>query len=226
MRVLVVEDEKSVASGLQRGLAEDGFAVDVVRDGEAALTEAFNHDYALIILDILLPKLNGFQVCRRLRQEGVSVPILMLTAKAGEFDEAEGLDTGADDYLRKPFSMVVLLARVQALLRRGHHAGLPAMRAGELLLDPVRHECWRGEEKIALTPREVAVLAHLVDLADEVVPKAELLDAVWGSDFEGDPNIVEVYIRHLRRKLDDLFDTGMIETVRGAGYRLTTKGQE
>ena len=222
MRVLLVEDEKSVASGVRRGLAEDGFAVDVATDGESGLNEALQRDYDLIILDILLPKLNGFQVCRRLRREGISAPILMLTAKAGEFDEAEGLDTGADDYLRKPFSMVVLLARVHALLRRGSHIGLPAMRAGDLLLDPVRHECWRGEEKVDLTPREVAVLAHLVGLADEVVSKAELLEAVWGSDFEGDPNIVEVYIRHLRRKLDEPFGARTIETVRGAGYRLAT----
>jgi DNA-binding response OmpR family regulator len=220
MRVLVVEDEESVATGVRRGLAGDGFAVDVASDGEAGLERALGETYDLIVLDILLPKLNGFQVCRRLRHEGIGVPILMLTAKAGEFDEAEGLETGADDYLRKPFSMVVLLARVRALLRRGQHRRTATLRSGDLTLDPIRHECRRRGEPVHLTPREVAVLACLLGQPGEVIPKAELLGTVWGDDFGGDPNIVEVYIRHLRRKLDEPFGVRTIETVRGVGYRL------
>jgi DNA-binding response OmpR family regulator len=221
VRVLVIEDDPSVAAGVADCLAADGLVVEVARNGLRGLEQATRGGWSLIVLDIMLPGMNGYRVCQSLRESGDWTPVLMLTAKSGEFDEAEGLDTGADDFLRKPFSMVVLQARVQALLRRPlRRIDWPAV--GELRLDPLRRRCFRGEAAIPLTPRETEVLALLMDRADDTVTKHEILAAVWGPDFGGDDNIVEVYVGHLRQKLHADEGDGPIETVRGEGYRLTT----
>lgn len=219
VRVLVVEDEPTAATGVQRCLSADGLDVEIVDDGAVALARTRADPFDLIVLDILLPSMNGYRVCEAIRSDGNWTPILMLTAKSGEYDEAEGLELGADDFLVKPFSVIVLQARVRALLRRPRH-GPGALVAGDLRLDTLRRRCTRGDVVVDLTARETEVLAHLIERAGETVGKAELLDAVWGSAFRGDPNIVEVYVAHLRRKLDEPFARHSIETVRGAGYRL------
>jgi DNA-binding response OmpR family regulator len=172
------------------------------------------------VLDILLPSLNGYRVCSALRAAGDWTPVIMLTAKDGEHDEAEGLELGADDYLTKPFHMVVLVARIRALLRRPRFAGAAPFTVGDLRLDPLRHRCWRGDVEIDLTARERDVLALLLGRCGETVSKAQLIDNVWGEDFAGDGNIVEVYVRHLRRKIDVPFGCETIETIRGVGYRV------
>ena len=223
MRILVVEDEASVATGVQRCLTADGFEVEVVPDGAVGLARTRAEHFDLIVLDIMLPSLNGYRVCRSIRSDDDWTPILMLTAKSGEYDEAEGLETGADDFLTKPFSMVVLSARVRALLRRPRRR-LDWPAVGDLRLDPLRRRCIRGTEVIDLTAREMEMLAYLLDHAEETVGKTELLEAVWGKGFAGDPNIVEVYIGHLRRKLDTPLGPRTIETVRGEGYRLHAGG--
>ena len=220
MRVLVVEDEVGVATGVRRALEADGFMVDLETNGASGLKRAEVGGYSLIVLDIMLPGLNGFRICRALRERDDWTPILMLTAKTGELDEAEGLETGADDYLTKPFHMVVFMARVHALVRRPRVGAAEMFSVGDLRLDQFRHRCWRGEAEIELTAREVEVLAYLLASSGRVVSKADMIATVWGDGFGGDPNIVEVYIRHLRRKLDEPFDRHSIETVRGAGYRL------
>ncbi len=222
MRILVIEDEPDVADGIARELRQAGYGVDLTDNGAEGLTRARAGSHDLIILDIMLPTLNGYRVCAELRRDEIWTPILMLTAKTGEWDEAEGLDTGADDYLTKPFSMVVLLARVAALLRRPRGRGAEPFQAGDLRLDPARHLCHRGDEAIDLTAREMEVLAFLVRRADQVVSKLDLVENVWGEDFAGNPNIAEVYIGHLRRKVDEPFGRRTIETVRGVGYRLRT----
>ena len=224
MRVLVVEDEKRLASGLKKGLEAEGFAVDVALDGSDGLWMAREHSYDVIVLDLMLPGLNGFKVCSALRDEKNWTPILMLTAKDGEWDEAEALDSGADDYLTKPFSYVVLLARLRALLRRGAPARPAALEAGDVWLDPASRRVRRGDQEIELTPREFALLEFLLRRKGEVVAKREILDHVWDYSFEGDPNIVEVYVRHLRDKVDRRFGRASIETVRGAGYGLAVDG--
>jgi DNA-binding response OmpR family regulator len=224
MRVLIVEDEKKVAAAVRRGLEAEGFAVDVALTGTDGLWMATEHHYDIIVLDIMLPGLNGYKVCEQLRDSGDWTPILMLTAKDGEYDHAEALDTGADDYLTKPFSFVVLLARVRALLRRSRRSRPATSKAGDLTINPVTHRCTRGDVEVVLTAREFAVLEFLMRRAGEVVPKSEILDNVWDFAFEGDPNIVEVYIRHLRKKLDEPFDRHLIRTIRGAGYRLDPSG--
>jgi DNA-binding response OmpR family regulator len=222
--MLIVEDETKVAAAVRRGLEAEGFAVDVAATGTDGLWMATENPYDVIVLDILLPGMNGYEVCGKLREAGNWTPILMLTAKSGEYDQAEALDTGADDYLTKPFSFVVLLARLRALLRRSGRSEPVAYAAGDLTLDPITHRCARGEVQVALTGREFSVLEFLMRRAGEVVTKAEILDNVWDFAFEGDPNIVEVYIRHLRKKLDEPFDRHLIETIRGVGYRLDRKG--
>jgi DNA-binding response OmpR family regulator len=222
--MLIVEDETKVAAAVRRGLEAEGFAVDVAATGTDGLWMATEYPYDVIVLDILLPGMNGYEVCGKLREAGNWTPILMLTAKSGEYDQAEALDTGADDYLTKPFSFVVLLARLRALLRRSGRSEPVAYAAGDLTLDPITHRCARGEVQVALTGREFSVLEFLMRRAGEVVTKAEILDNVWDFAFEGDPNIVEVYIRHLRKKLDEPFDRHLIETIRGVGYRLDRKG--
>ncbi|GAA4790894.1 response regulator transcription factor [Streptomyces ziwulingensis] len=217
MRLLIVEDEKRLALSLARGLTAEGYAVDVVHDGREGLHRAGEGTYDLVILDIMLPGLNGYRVCAALRAAGHDVPILMLTAKDGEYDEAEGLDTGADDYLTKPFSYVVLVARVKALLRRRTGGGAaPVHVHGELKVDTAARRVFLGGDEVSLTAREFAVLEQLVLRAGQVVSKGEILEHVWDFAYEGDPNIVEVYVSVLRRKLR----AGLISTVRGAGYRL------
>ncbi|GAB2710260.1 response regulator [Nocardia thraciensis] len=220
MRLLIVEDEKRLADTLAKGLAAEGFAADVAHDGADGLHLATTEDYDLIILDIMLPGMNGYQVCATLRAAGDDTPVLMLTAKDGEYDEAEGLDTGADDYLSKPFSYVVLLARIRALLRRRTRGGAAQLTVGDLTLDPNTHSCHRGGTEVALTAKEFAVLEQLAVHAGAIVSKADILQHVWDFAFDGDPNIVEVYISALRRKIDAPFGRRSITTVRGAGYRL------
>ncbi|MEU1084916.1 response regulator transcription factor [Streptomyces sp. NPDC005908] len=218
-RLLIVEDEKRLALSLAKGLTAEGHAVDVVHDGREGLDRATAEPYDLVILDIMLPGLNGYRVCAALRAAGHDVPILMLTAKDGEYDEAEGLDTGADDYLTKPFSYVVLVARVKALLRRRPAAGAsPVHVHGDLKVDTAARRVWLGADEVELTAKEFSVLEHLVLRAGEVVSKADILEHVWDFAYEGDPNIVEVYVSALRRKLR----ADLIRTVRGAGYRLET----
>jgi DNA-binding response OmpR family regulator len=224
MRILAVEDQRRLAAAIKRGLEAEGFAVDVAGDGEEGLWLAREQPYDAIILDILLPKLNGFKVCAALRDEGNWTPILMLSAKSGEWDEAEALDTGADDFLSKPFSYVVLVAHLRALLRRGARARPNILRAGDLTLDPAAHVCKRGEAELALSPREFSLLEFLMRRSGQVVAKSEILNHVWDFDFDGDDNIVEVYVRYLRRKIDLPFERQSIETVRGAGYRLSADG--
>jgi len=215
MRVLVVDDEVRLAESISRGLVAEGFDTDIVHDGNEALWRAREGEYAAIVLDIMLPGRNGYEVCRDLRADGVTTPILMLTAKDGEYDEAEGLDTGADDYLRKPFSFVVLVARLRALTRRGTGTTDNTVTIGDVTLDPGRLLAIIPAGAIELTRREFAVADFLARRHPDVVSKSSLLDAVWGLDFDGDPNIVEVYVGYLRKKLGK--DT--IRTVRGAGYQ-------
>ncbi|MGW0786758.1 response regulator transcription factor [Streptomyces sp. NPDC002911] len=216
MRLLIVEDEKRLATSLARGLTAEGFAVDVVHDGLEGLHLAGQGVHDLVVLDIMLPGMNGYRICAALRAAGHEMPILMLTAKDGEYDEAEGLDTGADDYLTKPFSYVVLVARIRALLRRRGGSASPVLTAGTLRMDTAARRVHRGEDEVTLTTKEFAVLEQLVLRAGEVVSKADILEHVWDFAYEGDPNIVEVYISTLRRKLG----AATIRTVRGAGYRL------
>jgi two-component system OmpR family response regulator len=220
----VVEDEEVLAASLARGLEADGFAVDVAHDGIDGLWRATEGTYDAIVLDLMLPGMSGFKVCRSLREAGVWTPILILTAKDGELDETESLDTGADDFLTKPFSHLVLVARLRALVRRGTPARPTVLAAGDLRLDPASRRCWRGDDEIALPAREASVLEHLLRHAGQVVSKRDVLDHVWDDDFEGDPNIVEVYVRYLRKKVDIPFGRRAIETVRGAGYRLAADG--
>jgi DNA-binding response OmpR family regulator len=224
VRVLVVEDEKRLAAGLKKGLEAEGFATDVALNGTDGLWIASENPYDAIVLDILLPGMNGYEVCASLRERGIWTPILMLTAKDGEFDEAEALDTGADDYVTKPFSFVVLVARLRALIRRGAGERPAVLETGDLRFDPGARQVWRGDVQVDLTTREAALLEFLLRRKGVVVSKREILDHVWDYAFEGDPNIVEVYIGHLRNKLDRPFGRATLETVRGAGYRLAEDG--
>ncbi|MFI1172606.1 response regulator transcription factor [Streptomyces melanogenes] len=220
MRILVVEDDERLAELLRRGLSGDGFAVDVAHDGPRGLEFALGNDYDVIVLDVLLPGLNGFRLCARLREADVWTPVLMLTAKDGEYDEAEGLDTGADDYVTKPFSYVALVARLRALVRRGRRERPAVIHVGDLEIDPAARRCRRGGTVLDLTAREFAVLEYLALRHGEVVTKTEVLEHVWDHAFDGDVNIVEVYVSALRRKIDTPFGRHTIHTVRGAGYRL------
>ncbi|MGH9235633.1 MAG: response regulator transcription factor [Acidimicrobiales bacterium] len=222
MKLLLVEDDTKLAAAVRRGLEAEGFTVEVATDGDDGLWRATEGTYDLVLLDIMLPGRNGYRICADLRAAGDWTPILMLTAKDGDLDEAEALDTGADDYISKPFSFAVLVARVRALLRRSADRAVAPAAVGDLRIDPARRRAWRGDSELALTAREFDVLALLVRRAGQVLSKAEILDAVWDSDFEGDPNIIEVYVRRLRRKVDEPFGRRSIETVRGAGYRMAT----
>jgi DNA-binding response OmpR family regulator len=223
VRVLVIEDEVHLGDVLQRGLQAEGFDVELTHDGLDGLWRARERRYAAIVLDLLLPGMNGFEVCRTLREEGVGTPILMLTAKRGEYDEAEALDTGADDFLSKPFSFVVLVARLRALARRGASRP-PTLVAGDLVVDPAGRTCHRGHAPVPLTPRELALLTALLRRDGDVAPKHDLLHEVWGDDFDGDANVVEVYVGYLRRKIDAPFGRKTLQTVRGAGYRVVAGG--
>ena len=220
MRILLVDDEVRLADGIRRGLEAEGMVVDVAHNGVDGLARAHDHDYDAIVLDVMMPGMSGYRVCQTLRAEGDWTPVLFLTAKDGEWDEVEGLDTGADDWLTKPFSYPVLVARLRALVRRGVRERPAVLEAGDLRLDPAARRVFRGETEISLTARELAVLDFLLRRRDEVVTKAEIIANVWGADFDGDANIVEVYIGHLRSKVDRPFSRESIQTVRGAGYRL------
>ena len=224
MRVLFVDDEERLVDALKRGLQREGFVVDAAHDGEEGFWLAQQNEYDAIILDIMLPKRNGYQICADLRAAGVWTPILMLTAKHGEHDHAEALDTGADDFLTKPFSYVVLVAHLRALIRRTSRVRPAILSVGDLRLDPARHRCWRGEVEIELTPRQFALLEFFMTRPGEVLSKVEILDHVWDDSGEMDLNIVEVYVGYLRRKIDTPFSRSSIQTLRLVGYRLDPDG--
>jgi two-component system OmpR family response regulator len=216
MRVLVIEDEVRQAAAVKRGLEAEGFAVDVATNGVDGLWMATEQTYDVIVLDVMLPGLNGYRVCAELRERSVATPILMLTAKDGEFDEAEALDTGADDFLSKPFSYVVLVARLRALIRRGGSDRAPVLVVGDLTVDVSGRSCTMAGTPVALTPREFAIIEYLLVHQGEVVAKGDIVSHVWDSAFDGDDNVVEVHISSLRRKLG----ADAIETIRGGGYRI------
>jgi DNA-binding response OmpR family regulator len=220
VRILVVEDERHLADLLKDGLTGEGFAVDLAHDGQEGLWMATENPYDVIVLDVMLPHLDGNTVCARLRGVGVWTPILMLTAKDTAQDEAQALDNGADDFLSKPFAYMVLLARLRALLRRGVRERPPVITVGDLTVDPAGLRCSRGDTSIALTPKEFAILHGLARRAGDVLTKTELLSQAWDFAYDGDSNIVEVYISALRRKIDKPFGRATLVTVRGAGYRL------
>ena len=224
MRVLVVEDEAALAATLRRGLEGEGFSVDLAHDGREGLWRAAEFGYDVVVLDLMLPLLSGYEVCRRLRAQGVWTPVLVLSAKDGEYDEVDALDLGADDFLAKPFSFPVLVAHLHALVRRGAPERPVELTAGDLRLDPTTHRVHRGSTPLTLTAREFALLHHLMRHRDEVVSKSQILDAVWDPEAHTDPNVVEVYVRYLRRKIDVPFGRAAIQTVRGAGYRLAADG--
>ena len=224
MKLLLIEDDKKIATAVKRGLEGEGFSISVAYDGVDGLWMAKEGSYDAIILDILLPGKNGYQICGELREAGDWTPILMLTAKDGDLDEAEALDAGADDYLTKPFSFPVLVARLRALLRRTSGVEPVAVAAGDLRIDPGQRRVWRGDTEVELTARQFDVLEFLMRRAGQVMSKDEILAGVWDLDFDGDPNIVEVYIRRLRTRIDVPFGRAAIETVRGAGYRLDVDG--
>ncbi|HEX5255837.1 MAG TPA: response regulator transcription factor [Mycobacterium sp.] len=220
MRVLLVEDEPRLSATVARGLKAEGFVVVAAGNGVDGLREATENAFDVVILDIMLPGLSGYEVLRRMRSHNVWTPVLMLTAKDGEYDQTDAFDLGADDYLTKPFSFRVLVARLRALIRRGGPARPVVMEAGTLALDPARHTVKRGSTPIALTPREYGVLEFLMRNKDVVVTKAEILRNVWDAHHHGPDNVVEVYVGYLRRKIDVPFGTNTIETIRGVGYRL------
>ncbi len=224
MRVLMVEDEVRLADTVRRGLTDAGFVVELVHDGQDAVWAATEHSYDVIVLDIMLPKLNGYKVLEQLRERGVWTPVLMLTAKDGEYDQTDAFDLGADDYLTKPFSFLVLIARLRALIRRGGPERPVVLTAGDLVLDPARRRVERAGQEIALTPREYGLLEFLIRHRGDTVSKPEILAGVWDPAFDGDPNVVEVYIRYLRLKIDTPFARHSIETIRGMGYRLNPEG--
>jgi two-component system OmpR family response regulator len=224
MRVLMVEDELRLADTVHRGLTDAGFVVELVHDGENAVWAATEHSYDVIVLDIMLPKLNGYRVLELLRARGVWTPVLMLTAKDGEYDQTDAFDLGADDYLTKPFSFLVLVARLRALIRRGGPERPVVLAAGDLVLDVARRRVERNGKEVTLTPREYGLLEFLMRHRGDTVSKNEILANVWDPAFDGDPNVVEVYVRYLRRKIDTPFARHAIETVRGMGYRLNPDG--
>lgn len=224
MRILVVEDDKHLAGALRRGLEGEGYAVDVALDGADGEWLATENEYDALILDVMLPKLPGDELCSRRREAGDWTPILMLTARSGPEQEARALDSGADDFLAKPFSFMVLVARVRALVRRGRHERPTVLEAGDLRLDPATHQVWRGETAVELTPRQFSMLEFLLRRAGDVVSKATILAHVWDFSFEGDPNIVEVYVRQLRLRIDEPFGRNSVQTVRLVGYRLDPDG--
>jgi two-component system, OmpR family, response regulator len=224
MRVLIVEDEAKMAGLIRRGLEREGMAADVVGDGEDALWRAEAVDYDAILLDLMLPGIDGLEVCRRLREAGVWSPILMLTARDAVRDRVVGLDRGADDYLTKPFSYAELLARLRALVRRGRPERPTEVRVGDLRLDPATRQAWRGEDEVKLSAKEFAVLETFMRRPGEVLSRFQLLEHVWDYEYENRSNVVDSYVRFLREKIDRPFGVESIETVRGVGYRLRKDG--
>jgi two-component system OmpR family response regulator len=224
VRVLVVEDDVRMAAAIRRGLRFEGLVVDIAADGEAALRTVGAVDYDAIVLDVMMPGLDGFQTCEQLRRDGVWVPVLMLTARDAVEDRVRGLDGGADDYLTKPFSLAELTARLRALVRRGPSERPTVLEAGELRLDPSTREVWRGDAEIQLSAREFALLETFMRRPGHVLTQTQLLEAAWDLGYEQRSNVVEVYVRYLRQKIDRPFGVSSIETVRGAGYRLRKDG--
>jgi two-component system OmpR family response regulator len=224
MRVLIVEDETKMATLVRRGLVREGMAVDVAGTGEDAVPKAQATEYDAIVLDVMLPGIDGFEVCRLLRDAGVWSPVLMLTARDSVRDRVAGLDSGADDYLTKPFSYAELLARLRALFRRGQSERPAEMRVGDLRLDPATRRAWRGDTEVELSAKEFAVLETFMRHPGDVLSRFQLLEHAWDYDYENRSNVVDVYVRLLRRKIDDPFGVRSIETVRGAGYRLREDG--
>ncbi len=224
MRILVIDDDERLAGAVRRGLERAGYAVDVALDGIEGHWFATENSYDALVLDAMLPGMSGEQLCLALREAEVWTPILMLTARSGEAVEAGTLDAGADDFLSKPFSFVVLLARLRALLRRGGPERPQVLHAGDLRLDPALHRVWRGEEPLHLSPRQFSMLEYLLRHRGEVLSKARILQHVWDFSFDGDPNIVEVYVRQLRLRIDEPFGRAALQTVRGVGYRLDAAG--
>ncbi len=220
VRILIVEDEIKMAALLRRGLSENGYAVDVASDGESALPMAAATGYDAVVLDVMLPGIDGFEVCRRLRKKGIWAPVLMLTARDSVDDRVTGLDTGADDYLVKPFSFAELLARLRALIRRGPGERPPVLEVGSLRLDPATRQVWRGQTEVHLSAKEFAILETLMRQPGAVVSRFELLEHAWDYAYENRSNVIEVYVRYLREKIDRPFGVDSIETVRGSGYRL------
>lgn len=220
MRVLVVEDEPRLADMVRRGLELEGFLVSVATTGTEGLWQATEDTFDVIVLDIMLPGLNGYELLRELRAREIWTPVLMLTAKDGDYDQADAFDLGADDYLTKPFSFIVLIARLRALVRRGAPARPTVLEVGGLSLDPSRRRVTRRMEELRLTPREFGLLEYFMRNPDVVLTKSRILHNVWDAHYEGDDNVVEVYVGYLRRKIDGPFGTDSIDTVRGVGYRL------
>jgi two-component system, OmpR family, response regulator len=224
MRVLVVEDEVKMARLIRRGLREEGMAVDVTERGEDALWMAGSTEYDAVVLDVMLPGIDGFETCRRLRGDGVWAPVLMLTARDAVEDRVAGLDRGADDYLVKPFSFAELLARLRALARRGPVERPVLLQVGDLRMDPATHQVWRGDDEVALSAKELALLEAFMRRPGEVLSRLQLLEHAWDYSYENRSNVIDVYVRYLRRKIDRPFERDSIETVRGAGYRLRREG--
>jgi two-component system OmpR family response regulator len=220
MRILVVEDELKMASLIRRGLVEEGHATDVTPSGEDAVWMAEAHPYDVVVLDVMLPGLSGFETCRRLRNAGVWTPVLMLTARDAVHDRVAGLDAGADDYLTKPFSFAELLARLRALARRGGVERPAQLAVGDLVLDPATRQAWRGDTEIHLSPKEFALLEAFMRRPGQVLSRLQLLEHAWDFAYENRSNVVDVYVRYLREKIDRSFGTDSIETVRGVGYRM------
>src|SRR6476659_9372941 len=224
MRVLIVEDEVKMAALIRRGLGEEGLAADVAGSGEEGLLQAAATEYDAIILDVILPGIDGFRTCRRLREDGVWAPVLMLTARGAIEDRVAGLDGGADDYLTKPFSFAELLARLRALIRRGQSERPPIVEVGDLRLDPATRQVWRGDTEIALSAKEFAVLEAFMRRPGHVLSSLQLIEQAWEYDYEHRSNVIEVYVRYLRQKIDIPFGVESIETIRGAGYRMRKDG--
>jgi DNA-binding response OmpR family regulator len=224
VRILIVEDDGHVAAAVKRGLEAEGYAVDVAPDGTEGHWLATENDYDVIVLDSMLPGMNGEDLCRDLRDRGDWTPILILTARVGSEPEVRALDSGADDFLSKPFSYEVLLARIRALLRRGREERPTVLQAGDLRLDPASHQAWRGEVTLELTPRQFGLLECLMRHPGEAMSKVRLKEHLWDFAYDGDLNIIEVYVRQLRQRIDEPFGRQSIQTIRGVGYRLDPAG--
>jgi len=224
VRVLVVEDDVRMAAAIRRGLRFEGLVVDLAGAGEEALRKVGAVDYDALVLDVLLPDVDGFEICRRLRADGIWLPVLMLTARDSVEDRVRGLDGGADDYLTKPFSLAELVARLRALVRRGPIERPTVLEVGALRLDPATHEVWRGQQPIELSAREFGLMETFMRRPGQVFTQPQLLDAAWDLGYEQRSNVVEVYVRYLREKVDRPFGVQSIETVRGVGYRLRKDG--